>query len=222
MSYHQCISGSGRLLAPQDGNYHCLTCLEIKHAEEAFVDGSCYSCEDMIISELHSRLRYVKHGGVSLPLPCPLESEVIWGSQWRLPQEEFLTLQALRSWWGCHWSELGLCRTGYTTCFLWCSPWRSVFGRVPNCFGLSIAGSTPCLEPPQRAPSGQGQSDTIVIFGWTIPLMHTISHTVAAFLTRDASIRYSGSVSAPIQSFSVDQTRPIQMRCCVYTILCCC
>ncbi len=51
-----------------------------------------------------------------------------------------------------------LCRTGYTTCFLWCSPWWSVYGRVPNCVGLSIAGSTPCLEPPQRAPSGQGQS----------------------------------------------------------------
>ncbi len=77
MSYHPCISGSGRLLAPQDGNYHCLTCLDIKHTEEAFVDGSCSSCGDMIISELHSRLRYVKHGGVSLPLPCPVESEGI-------------------------------------------------------------------------------------------------------------------------------------------------
>ncbi len=153
MSYHPCISGSGRLLAPQDGNYHCFTCLDIKHTEEAFVDGSCSSCGDMIISELHSRLRYVKHGGVSLPLPCPVESEGIWGSQWGLPQEEFLTPQAIAI--GAGWD---LCRTGYTTCFLWCSPWRSVYGRVPNCVGLSIAGSTPCLEPPQRAPSEQGQS----------------------------------------------------------------
>ncbi len=41
----------------------------IKHAEEAFVDGACSLCGDMIISELHRRLRYVKHGGVPLPLP---------------------------------------------------------------------------------------------------------------------------------------------------------
>ncbi len=34
--------------------------------EEAFVDGSCSSCGDMTISELHNRLRYVKHGGVAL------------------------------------------------------------------------------------------------------------------------------------------------------------
>ncbi len=33
------------------------------------MDGSCSSCGDMIISELRNRLRYVKHGGVSLPLP---------------------------------------------------------------------------------------------------------------------------------------------------------
>ncbi len=35
------------------------------------------------------------------------------------------------------------------------------YGRVPNCVGISIAlscCSTPCPEPPQRAPSGQGRS----------------------------------------------------------------
>ncbi len=69
MSYLPCVSGSGRFLAPQDGHDHCLTCLGIQHAEEAFVDGSCSSCGDMTISELHRRLRYVKHGGVPLPLP---------------------------------------------------------------------------------------------------------------------------------------------------------
>ncbi len=46
---------------------HCLTCLGIQHAEEAFVDCSCSSCGDMTISELRNRLRYVKHGGVPLP-----------------------------------------------------------------------------------------------------------------------------------------------------------
>ncbi len=47
MSYHPCVSGCGRSLAPQDGHDHCLTCLGIQHAEEAFVDGSCSSCGDM-------------------------------------------------------------------------------------------------------------------------------------------------------------------------------
>ncbi len=31
--------GCGRSLAPQDGHDHCLTCLGVQHAEEAFVDG---------------------------------------------------------------------------------------------------------------------------------------------------------------------------------------
>ncbi len=69
MSYHPCVSGCGRSLAPQDGHDHCLTCLGIQHAEEAFVDGSCSFCGDMTISELRNRLRCVKHGGVPLPLP---------------------------------------------------------------------------------------------------------------------------------------------------------
>ncbi len=69
MSYHPCVSGCGRFLSPQDGHDRCLTCLGIQHAEEAFVDGSCSSCGDMTISELRNRLRYVKHGGVPLPLP---------------------------------------------------------------------------------------------------------------------------------------------------------
>ncbi len=115
MSYHPCVSGCGRFLAPQDGHDRCLTCLGIQHAEEAFVDGSCSSCGDMTISELHKRLRYVKHGGVPLPLPRssigtalrPVESEVIWGSRWGLPQVEFLTPQALRSRWSCRRSALG-------------------------------------------------------------------------------------------------------------------
>ncbi len=33
------------------------------------MEGSCSSCGDKIISELHNRLRDVKHGGVPLPLP---------------------------------------------------------------------------------------------------------------------------------------------------------
>ncbi len=67
MSYHPCVSGCGRSLAPQDSHDRCLTCLGIQHAEEAFVDGSCSSCGDMTISELRNRLRCVKHGGVPLP-----------------------------------------------------------------------------------------------------------------------------------------------------------
>ncbi len=69
MPYHPCVSSCGRFLAPQDGHGHYLTCLGIQQAEEAFEDGSCSSCGDMAISELHNRLRYVKHGGIPLPLP---------------------------------------------------------------------------------------------------------------------------------------------------------
>ncbi len=56
------------------------------------------------------------HDPAFVPAPgaalCPVESEVIWGSQWGLPQEEFLTPQALRSRWGCRWSEMGPLQSG--------------------------------------------------------------------------------------------------------------
>ncbi len=115
MSYHPCVSGCGRSLAPQDGHDRCLTCLVIQHAEEAFVDGSCPSCGDMTISELRNRLRCVKHS-LSRDLAFalahgaaqhPVESEVIWGLRWGLPQVEFLTPQALRSRRGYRWFGLG-------------------------------------------------------------------------------------------------------------------
>ncbi len=58
---------------------------------------------------------------------------------------------------------------------------------------------------------------------------HSFSNIKGIFYTkydaniRDASIRYSVSVLAPIRSFSADrgigETRPIQIRYCVYTIL---
>ncbi len=85
ISYHPYISGCGGFLVPQDGHDCCLMCLSIQHAEEAFVDGSCSSCGDITISELHKRLCYVKHSLCHnpsfLPAPgvelCPVKSEVI-------------------------------------------------------------------------------------------------------------------------------------------------
>ncbi len=62
MPYHPCVSG-----CDQDGHNCCLTCLGIQHAEEAFVNGSCTSYGDMTISELHNRLRNVKHGQSGIP-----------------------------------------------------------------------------------------------------------------------------------------------------------
>ncbi len=119
MSYHPCVSGCCRSLAPQDGHDHCLTCLGIQHAEEAFVDGSCSSCGDMTISELRNRLRCVKHGGVPLPLPRsgvrPGNTErhsIRWSQRWFEDYGEGFpkwscTPEALRSRRGYCWFGLG-------------------------------------------------------------------------------------------------------------------
>ncbi len=114
----------------QDGHDRCLTCLGIQHAEKALVDGSCSSSKekkrkgDMTISELRNRLRYVKHGGVPLPLPqfsvCPgtrggAASGGVRGYlrvTVRASPREFLTPQALRSRWVCCWSGLGPLQNG--------------------------------------------------------------------------------------------------------------
>ncbi len=53
-------SGWSRSLPHVSGNSACWG---------SFCGCSCSSCGDMTISELYKRLRYVKHGGVSLPLP---------------------------------------------------------------------------------------------------------------------------------------------------------
>ncbi len=122
MSYHPCVSGCGRYLAPHDGHDCCLTCLGIQHAEEAFVDGSCSSCGDMTISELRNRLRYVKHGWV--PLPRSGIRPGTWGGASsggvrgdlritvRASQVEFLTPQALRRRRWCRWIRLGSLQSG--------------------------------------------------------------------------------------------------------------
>ncbi len=122
MSYHPCVSGCGRYLAPHDGHYCCLMCLGIQHTEEASVDGSCSSCVDMTISELHNRLRYVKHGWV--PLPRSGVRPGTWGGApsggvrgdlritVRASQVEFLTPQALRRRRWCRWIRLGSLQSG--------------------------------------------------------------------------------------------------------------
>ncbi len=69
MSFHPCVSGCGRYLAPGDGHDRCLSCLGIKHAEAAFVDESCSQCGKMTVAELRTRLRFLQGGGVPVPLP---------------------------------------------------------------------------------------------------------------------------------------------------------
>ncbi len=113
MSYHPCVSGCGHFLAPQDGHDRCLTCLGIQHAEEAFVDVHVLlvgtwpsrSCiKDSVMSNMAEFLClcrdpvFVPAPGAALRL---VESEVIWGSWWGLPQVQLLTPQALRSRWSC-------------------------------------------------------------------------------------------------------------------------
>ncbi len=69
MSFHPCVSGCGRYLAPGDGHDRCLSCLGVKHTEAAFVDESCSQCGKMTVAELRTRLRFLQGGGVPVPLP---------------------------------------------------------------------------------------------------------------------------------------------------------
>ncbi len=50
MSFHPCVSGCSRFLAPDDGHNRCITCLGIEHAEAAFVDESCRHCSSRFSS----------------------------------------------------------------------------------------------------------------------------------------------------------------------------
>ncbi len=67
---------------------------------------------------------------------------------------------------------------------------------------------------------------TVIIVFFVITLTFYLMLIIFGFSIRDAPIRYSVSVSAPIRSFSagsgIDQMRPIQIRYCAYTILCYC
>ncbi len=161
MSYHPCVSGCGRSLAPQDGHDHCLTCLGIQHAEEAFVDGSCSSCGDMTISELRNRLCCVKHGG------GPSASAAIWCSSWHtgrhsvrwsqrwsedygegFPKWSSSPLRHSAAGGGTVGSDWGLCWVGYPTRFLRCLPWWPDVGRCIGGRALSLRGwRLGCVAP---------------------------------------------------------------------------
>ncbi len=160
MSYHPCISGCGRFLAPEDGHNRCLACLGIQHTEEAFVDGSCSSSGDMTISELRNRLRYVRHGGDPLPL---LRSSVFPGTRGgavsggvrgdlrvtvRASQEEFLTLKCSAAGGiavGAGWGHL---QNGVNHLFPSVLPWRPDFDCCIGGRALSLRDDDPAALPP--------------------------------------------------------------------------
>lgn len=60
MPFHPCPLG---FLSSVNGHDRCLQCLDIQHAEAAFVDGSCFYCEHMTIATLRSRLSFLKSKG---------------------------------------------------------------------------------------------------------------------------------------------------------------
>lgn len=70
MTFRPCVSGCGHFLASGDGHNCCITCMGMKHAMSAFMDESGTHHGKMTITELQSRLQYLKSIGAPLPLHC--------------------------------------------------------------------------------------------------------------------------------------------------------
>ncbi len=60
MPFHPCTLGCGHFLSADDGHDHCLQCLGLQHAEDAFVDDSCACCGRMSMTSLRSHLFFLK------------------------------------------------------------------------------------------------------------------------------------------------------------------
>lgn len=59
MFFRPSASGCGSFHTSDDGHNHCVPCLGRKHAEMAFMDGSCLHCERMSMAMLRSRLSFI-------------------------------------------------------------------------------------------------------------------------------------------------------------------
>ncbi len=82
MPFRPCPSGCGRFLSADDGHDRCLQCLDIQHAEDAFVDDSCACCGHMSMISLRSCLSFLKglapsaatHAGLSASRGSPADA----------------------------------------------------------------------------------------------------------------------------------------------------
>ncbi len=151
MSYHPCVSGCGHFLAPQDGHDRCLTCLGIQHAEEAFVDGSCSSCGEITIPELRNRLPLPRSGvrpgtrGAAASGGVRGDLRITVRASPRGVPHPSSTPQPVGLPFGAGWD---LCRAGYTTRLLRCSPWRPDVDRCIGGWALSLRGwRLGCVAP---------------------------------------------------------------------------
>ncbi len=133
---------------------------KFEHTEEDFVDGSCSSCGDMTISELHKRLRYVNHGEVTLGQRC-----IRWSQSWfedhgeGFPKWSSSPLKHSAVSGAAEGSRWALCWTEWTTHFLRCPLWRPdvdrcIGGRAlsfwvwwPSCVGPFGCGSVDWARP---------------------------------------------------------------------------
>ncbi len=82
MPFRPCPSGCDRFLSADDGHDRCLQCLDIQHAEDAFVDDSCACCGRMSMISLRSCLSFLKglapsaatHAGLSASRGSPADA----------------------------------------------------------------------------------------------------------------------------------------------------
>ncbi len=155
MSYHPWFLGVVGSV-PQDGHDRCLTCLGIQHAE-GFRGWFMFFLWGHDHLGVAYRLRLSNWRSPSAAIrrssrhPGPAASGGVRGDlriTVRLPQEESLTPQALRSRWVCRWNGLGPLQSGVH------HPFPSVLPLTTRCRSLHrrVSSLSPGMTTRLRCP----------------------------------------------------------------------